>query len=152
MTAKHLNEVHLAGVLAREPEIRYTTSGKAVANFTVATTHEKHTDYHRCTAWEKQAEKLGQHFHKGDFIKLAGRLQTRSWDDKQTGQKKYVTEIVAWGISDGTKDGEEPPPPLTPDPTRKSGTDVARAILSPAKVATEKNVHGVAITDDDIPF
>lgn len=128
MADLHKNEVHLAGVLARDPEVRYTASGKPVANFTVATTYEKHTEYHRCTAWEKQAEKLGEHFHKGDFIKLAGRLQTRSWDDKKTGQKKYVTEVVAWGIGDGTKDAEKPQPPATP------------------------NIHGVPITDDDVPF
>src|SRR6266576_4919490 len=72
----HKNEVHLAGVLARDPELRYTTSGKLVANFTVATTYEKHTEYHRCTAWEDKAEKLAENFHKGDYIKLCGRLQT----------------------------------------------------------------------------
>jgi single-strand DNA-binding protein len=127
MLQTHKNEVHLAGVLARDPEIRYTGSGKAVANFTVATTHEQHTDYHRCTAWEKQAERLAEKFHKGDFIKLAGRLQTRSWEDK-TGQKRYVTEVVAWGIGDGAKDVDKPQPPVTP------------------------NIHGVLITDDDIPF
>jgi single-strand DNA-binding protein len=100
MAEIHKNEVHLAGVLARDPEIRYTTSGKAVANFTVATTNEKHTDYHRCTAWEKQAERLGEHFKKGSFIKLAGRLQTRSYESD--GRKVYVTEVVVWNVSDGT--------------------------------------------------
>lgn len=124
---QHKNEVHLAGFLARDPEIRYTPSGKAVANFTVATTYEKHTEYHRCVAWEEKAEKL-QGFKKGSFVSLAGRLQTRSWDDKQSGQKKYMTEVVAWGIGDGTKDAEKSQPPVTP------------------------NIHGVPITDDDIPF
>jgi single-strand DNA-binding protein len=119
MTQIHKNEVHLAGVLARDPEVRYTASGKAVASFTVATTYEKHTEYHRCTAWEKQAETLGEHFHKGDFIKLAGRLHTRSWDDKQSGQKKYVTEVVVWNLSDGS---------------------------------TEKNAHGLEVSDSDLPF
>jgi len=98
----HKNEVHLAGVLARDPEIRYTTSGKAVANFTVVTTHEKKSEYHRCTAWENQAERLAEKFRKDSYIKLAGRLQTRSWDDKQSGQKKYVTEVVVWNLCDAT--------------------------------------------------
>ncbi len=96
----HKNEVHLAGVLARDPELRYTTSGKPVANFTVATTYEKRTEFHRCTAWEKQAERLGESFHKGDFIKLAGRLQTRSYE--KDGHKKYITEVIVWNLSDGT--------------------------------------------------
>jgi single-strand DNA-binding protein len=98
----HKNEVHLAGVLAREPELRYTTSGKAVANFTVATTYEKRTEYHRCTAWEEQAKRVAGKFKKDSYIRLAGRLQTRSWDDKQTSQKRYITEVIVWNVSDGT--------------------------------------------------
>jgi len=97
----HKNEVHLAGVLAKDPEIRHTSSGKAVATVTVATTYEKHTEYHRVTAWEKQAEKLGEHFHKGDYIKIAWRLQTRSYE--KDGAKRYITEVIAWNLSDGTK-------------------------------------------------
>jgi single-strand DNA-binding protein len=97
---KHKNEVHLTGVLARDPEVRYTMSGKAVANFNVATIYEKSTEHHRCTAWEKQAERLGEHFHKGDFIQVVGRLQTRSYE--KYGAKKYVTEVVIWNLSDGT--------------------------------------------------
>src|SRR5581483_6987665 len=112
---KHRNEVRLAGILARDPEIRYTASGKAVGTFTVATTTGKSADYHRCVAWEEQAEKLREHFKKDCFIQLTGRLQTRSWDDKSSGQKKYITEIVAWGLSDGTKDAEKPEPPATPN-------------------------------------
>jgi len=96
----HKNEVHLAGVLAKGVEVRYTTSGKAVANFTVTTTYEERSEHHRCTAWEKQAERLAEKFHKGDFIKIAGRLQSRSYE--KDGRKIYTTEIVAWNLSDGT--------------------------------------------------
>ena len=99
-THVHKNEVHLAGVLARDPEVRYTASGKTVANFTVATTYEKRTEYHRCTAWEKQAERIGEHFKKGSFIALAGRLQTRSYE--KDGQKRYITEVIAYSVSDGS--------------------------------------------------
>jgi single-strand DNA-binding protein len=125
---QHRNEVHLRGILARDPEIRYTPSGKAVATFTVATTCGKYTEYHRCVAWENQAEKLKEQFKKDSYIEVTGRLQTRSWDDKSTGQKKYMTEVVAWGIGDGTKEAEKEQQPATP------------------------NIHGVPITDDDIPF
>jgi single-strand DNA-binding protein len=138
----HKNEVHLAGVLTRDPLIKYTPSGKPVANFTLATTYKQYTEYTRCAAWEQLAEILADK-HKGDFIKLVGRLQTRNWDDKQSGQKRYTTEVVAFTLST-----EEPEPPLTPDPNRKSGTNAARAILAPG----DKNIHGVAITNDDIPF
>jgi single stranded DNA-binding protein len=100
---EHKNEVHLAGVLARDPELRYTPTGKVVANFTITTTYEKHTEYHRCMAWEKVAEQLGEHFKKGSFIALCGRLQTRSWEDKNTKQKKYATEVIAWNVNDGSK-------------------------------------------------
>src|SRR5215813_10662631 len=99
-TLRHKNEVHLAGVLAKDPEIRYTATGKPVANITVATTYEKRTEYHRVVAWEDQAEKLGETFHKGDFIKLAGRLQTRSYE--KDGKKNWITEVVAWNLSDGS--------------------------------------------------
>lgn len=95
----HRNEVQLAGVLAKEPEIRYTSTGKTVANITVATTYQKRTEYHRVTAWENQAEMLKK-FHKDDFIKLAGRLQTRSYE--KDGKKQWITEVVAWNLSDGT--------------------------------------------------
>jgi single-strand DNA-binding protein len=122
----HKNEVHLRGVLARDPEIRYTPTGKAVANFTLATTYEKQTEFHRCVAWEKIAERLGEHFKKGSFLALSGRLQTRSWEDKSTKQKKYMTEVVCWNVSDGTTEK-----PLTPN--------------------LESNLHGVEVSDAD-PF
>jgi single-strand DNA-binding protein len=96
----HKNEVHLAGVLAKDPEIRYTASGKAVATVTVVTTYEKRTQYHRVVAWEKRAERLGEHFHKDDFIEVTGYLQTRSYE--KDGEKHYVTEVIAWNLSDGT--------------------------------------------------
>lgn len=96
---KSVNEVHLKGELARDPEVRYTASGKTVANITVVTKSKEHTDYHRVTAWENQAEKL-KPLRKGAFIEVVGRLQTRSYE--QQGQKRWVTEVVAWTISDGT--------------------------------------------------
>ena len=99
-THKHLNEVHLHGILARDPELKYTSSGKAVCNFTVQTTHEKYSEFHRCTVWEQQAERLGECFHKGDYIQLCGRVQTRSYVKNE--QKVYVTEIIVWNFSDGT--------------------------------------------------
>ena len=92
----HKNEVHLAGNLAKDPEVRRTTSGKEVANLTVATKYQDRTEYHRVICWERLADRAAKLAKKGDYIKIVGRLQTRSWDDKQTNQKKYMTEVVAF--------------------------------------------------------
>jgi single-strand DNA-binding protein len=144
------NEVHLAGRIVRDPVIKYTATEKCVASLTVVTKYEKYSEFHRIVAWEKLAEKAAD-LKKGDFVRIVGRLQTRSWDDKQTGQKKYATEVVAFQISIPADE----PAPITPDPSRQepakpaqSGTAQAKAILRPA----EKNIHGVEITDDDIGF
>jgi single stranded DNA-binding protein len=127
----HKNEAHVHGVLANEPAIRYTPSGKCVANLTLVTRHDRFTEFHKVTAWEKLAEKTAQ-LKKGDFLQVVGRLQTRSWEDKQSGQKKYTTEIIAFQLVIPAEELE----PLTPDAT-KTGKDVARAILRPAKEASD---------------
>jgi single-strand DNA-binding protein len=133
---KHKNEVHLAGVLACDPETYKTVSGKLVAKVTVATKYENRTEYHKCVFWEEHAERLSDAFHKGDSISLHGRLQTRSWE--ADGIKRYTTEVVVWNFSDG----DEPAP---------SGVAAARANLAPSKTTT-KNAHGVETSDNDIPF
>jgi single-strand DNA-binding protein len=140
--AQYKNEVHLAGNLAKDPIIRYTPNGKCVANLTIVTKYEQHSEFHRVVTWEQLAERVAM-FKKGQFVKAVGRLQTRSWEDKQSGQKKYLTEIVVFQLVIPADD----PPPLTPDAI-SGGTAAARAILSP----TKKNIHGQEITDDDIPF
>ena len=98
---KTINEVHLAGHLGRDAETRYTPSGKALTKFSVATGGgEKQgggkwpTDWHNVIAWGELAERAST-LKKGAFVELTGRLQTSSWDDKQTGKKCYKTEIVA---------------------------------------------------------
>jgi single stranded DNA-binding protein len=136
---KHRNEVHLAGLLAKDPDIRYSVTGKQVSNLTVITTFKNKNEFHRVVAWEKLAQKC-EGLHKGDFIRVCGRLQTRSWQD-QDGQKKYSTEIVAYTVALPSDDAE---PPLTPDQVKESckgGTTVARSILQPSKPV--ENIHGV---------
>ena len=137
MPQTHKNEVHLHGALVKEPDIRYTTSGKCVANLTIVTKYEQHSEFHRVVAWENLAEKAAE-LKKGAFVKVVGRLATRSWEDKQTGQKKYMTEIVAFQLVIPA----EEPEPLTPDAS-KSGTAVAHALLRPAREASDA---------DDIEF
>jgi len=98
-----VNKVILIGNLGRDPEVRSTQSGQPVASFTLATNRrwrdkagnkQEETEWHNIVVWGKQAEIAGQYLKKGKQIYLEGRLQTRSWEDRQSGEKKYKTEIV----------------------------------------------------------
>lgn len=99
-----VNKVILVGNLGKDPEVRYTPSGAAVANFSIATTDkwtnkqtgkpEERTEWHRIVVWGKLAELCKEYLSKGRAVYVEGRLQTRSWDDKD-GNKKYTTEIIA---------------------------------------------------------
>ena len=98
-----VNKVILIGNLGRDPEVRSTPSGQPVASFTLATSRrwrdksgqkQEQTEWHSIVVWGKQAEIAGQYLTKGKQIYLEGRIQTSSWDDKQTGEKKYRTEII----------------------------------------------------------
>lgn len=101
--ARGLNKVMLIGNLGADPEIRHTPSGASVANFNLATSRswtregrkEEKTDWHRIVAWDKLAEICQQYLKKGSKVYIEGRIETRSWDDASTGQKKYMTEIIA---------------------------------------------------------
>ena len=97
-----INKVILIGHLGDNPELRYTPSGDAVANFRVATNRtwkdregnpQEKTEWHRVVAWRKRAEICSQYLKKGSHIYVEGRLETRTWED-QTGNKRYSTEIV----------------------------------------------------------
>ena len=98
-----LNRVFLMGNLTRDPEVRYTASGKAVATFTVATsfawkdqdgTDQEKTEWHRVVAWGRLGEICGEYLSKGQKVYIEGRIQSRDWED-QDGNKRYMTEIVA---------------------------------------------------------
>lgn len=98
-----VNKAILVGRLGKDPEIKYTPSGTAIANFTMATSEnykdkdgqkQERTEWHRIVAFGKLAEICGEYLAKGKQVYIEGRIQTRSWDDKD-GNKKYMTEIVA---------------------------------------------------------
>ena len=102
--AKSVNKVILVGNLGKDPEIKYTPSGTAVAKFSLATNErykdkagewQDRTEWHNIVAWQRLAEIVGEYVKKGSKVYIEGRLQTSSWDDKESGQKKYRTEIVA---------------------------------------------------------
>ncbi len=98
-----LNKAILIGNLGRDPEVRYTPGGLAVANFSIATSEawsnkngekETRTEWHRIVAFGKLGEICGEYLSKGKQVYIEGRIQTREWDDKE-GVKRYTTEIVA---------------------------------------------------------
>jgi single-strand DNA-binding protein len=98
-----VNKVILVGNLGRDPQVRTTPSGQPVADFTLATNRkwkdkngqrQEQTEWHTIVCWGRQAEVAGQYLTKGKQIYVEGRLQTRSWDDKQTGEKRYKTEVI----------------------------------------------------------
>lgn len=101
-----LNKVMIMGRLGQDPEMRYTQSQVAVCTLNVATTEyrtgqdgnrQESTEWHRVVVWRQQAENCGKYLSKGSPVFIEGKLQTRSWDDKD-GKKCYTTEIVANGV------------------------------------------------------
>ncbi len=150
MAGSGVNKVILVGNLGKDPEVRYTPGGQAVANFTIATNEawtdkqgqkQERTEWHRIVVWGKTAENCGEYLSKGRQVYVEGRLQTREWTNKE-GAKQYTTEIVAnqvtflgggergqgRGARPGAGAGEEfgPPPPGFDDgaaPSGKAGDD-----------------------------
>jgi single-strand DNA-binding protein len=99
-----INKVILVGRLGKDPEIRSTPSGTSVAKFTVATDErftdrngekQERTEWHNIVAWGKLGEICGQYLRKGKLVYIEGSIRTDSWDDKESGQKRYRTEIIA---------------------------------------------------------
>ena len=99
-----INKVILVGRLGRDPEVRYTPSGVTVANFSVATSEEwkdrdtgqkqERTEWHKIVAWRRLGEICGEYLKKGSQVYVEGRLQTKSWEDRD-GNKRYTTEVIA---------------------------------------------------------
>ena len=120
-----VNKVILVGNLGRDPEVRYTPGGSAVANFTLATTDrwndpsgekKERTEWHRIVVWGKQAEIAGEYLRKGRQVYVEGSLQTREWTDRD-GNKRYTTEVRAQRFQMlGGRPGEERQPVVARGP------------------------------------
>ena len=154
--AKSVNKVILIGNLGKDPEVKYTPSGVAVAKFSLATNErfknkqgewEDRTEWHNLVAFQRTAEIAGEYLKKGRTVYIEGSLRTSSWDDKESGQKKYRTEIVVndlvllGGRGEGGSDHEG-------GGQRSRG---ASAGGGGAK-AHEPEHASQEITDEDIPF
>ena len=110
-----LNHITIMGRLTRDPELRRTGSGIAVASFTVAVDRdfaekgkEKETDFIECVAWRQTGEFVSNHFTKGRMIVVSGRLQIRKWKDKD-GNNRYTAEVVADNVYFGDSKKDEAP-------------------------------------------
>ena len=113
----YLNKAIIIGNLTRDPDLKSLPSGIKVCTFSVATNRvwkdkngarQEAADYHNVVVFGRQAENVTQYMKKGNSILVEGRMQTRSWDDKTSGEKKYRTEIVADRVQFGPKGGSAP--------------------------------------------
>lgn len=110
----YINKAILFGNLTRDPELRSLPSGMNVCNFSIATNRvyrdrdgkkQEQTDFHNVVVFGRQADTVAQYLKKGSSAYVEGRMQTRSWDDKTSGEKKYRTEIVAERVQFGPRTG-----------------------------------------------
>ena len=136
-----INKAIIVGNLGRDPEMRYTTDGTAVANFSVATSDQwndkntgekrERTEWHRIVAFARLAEICGQYLTKGRQVYIEGKIQTREWEDKD-GNRRWTTEIVAQQMqmlgtrADRDRSGSGPPPDSYPDYYVQAGTTGAK--------------------------
>jgi single-strand DNA-binding protein len=152
--AKSVNKVILLGNVGKDPEIRSTPGGTMVASFSLATTDRTkdqsgnwtdRTEWHNLVAFQRTAEIIRDYVKKGSKLYVEGRIQTRSWDDKTSGEKKYRTEIIVNDISllSGRGEGD-----TGGSYTRSSSTSYDQRTPAPA----DDLVQSTEITDDDIPF
>ena len=143
--AGSVNKVILVGRLGQDPEVRFTQGGAAVANLSIATDEtwkdqsgerQQRTEWHRVVVWRKLAEICGQYLSKGRLVYIEGKLQPRSWQDRE-GNKRYSTEVQADNmvmLGGRSEEGHAPPP------------------AQPAVAAGSDSGASSGTNDDDIPF
>ncbi len=153
----YLNKAFLFGNLTRDPEMKSLPNGNKVTSFSVATNRiykdaagnkQEQTEFHNIVVFGRQAETSAQYLKKGQGVMIEGRIQTRSWDDKTTGEKKYRTEIVADAVQFGPKSGGSASP---------EGFTGAKAPTASAAAAAPADLDTIDYGDaninvDDIPF
>lgn len=149
----YLNRATVIGNLTRDPEIRALPSGVQVATFGVATNRvwrdkdgaqKEDTQFHNIVVFGRQAETSAQYLRKGQQVLVEGRMQTRSWDDKTSGEKKYRTEIVADRVQFGNRPGGASGAPASAKAT--AGKPAKEAELDTIEYPEED------IKPEDIPF
>jgi single-strand DNA-binding protein len=159
-----LNKCMIIGNLGRDPEMRYTPSGQAVTQFTVATNRrwqtngewQEETEWFRVVVWGQQAERTAERLRKGHKVYIEGRLQTRQWED-QTGNKRYTTELIADRVTSLERRDREDGPPQFGEPTGGS-FEPGQAASAAGQGAAASTGQGAAEPAssaqdfDDLPF
>ncbi|ALA55038.1 single-stranded DNA-binding protein [Shouchella clausii] len=142
-----LNRVVLVGRLTRDPEMRYTPNGVAVANFTLAVNRpftnqqgEREADFINCVVWRKPAENVSTYLQKGSLAGVDGRVQTRSYENNE-GKRVFVTEVVAESVQF-----------LEPQGSRKGQSSNADSGYSSGYSNDPFSDGTINISDDDLPF
>lgn len=152
--ARGVNKVILVGNLGKDPDMKYTASGAAIANITIATSEswndkqtgekQEKTEWHRVVFFRRLAEIAGEYLRKGSQVYIEGKLQTRKWQD-QNGQDRYTTEIVANEMQMlGGRGGE--------GGARSAGGGGGFRSNAPAQPAAQPPQSETGFDDDDIPF
>lgn len=156
--AKSVNKVILLGNVGKDPEIRSTGGGSMVANLTLATSDrfqdaqgnwQDRTEWHNLVAFKRTAEIIRDYVKKGTKLYVEGKIQTRSWDDKETGAKRYRTEIIVNDLSllSGRDEGGAP----SGGYSRSSGASASGGFDQRSQ-APDEYAQSAEISDDDIPF
>ena len=169
-----MNKAILIGRLTRDPELRYTSSNRAVCQFSIAidrpftnqATGQREADFINIVVWDKQAENVGKYITKGRLIAVEGRIQTRNYDNNE-GRKVYVTEVVATNVqflesknatqNSGGGFNTMPEPPVQSEPTPYDFADNASSNKPTMNIEDEKDPFAsfgeqVEISDNDLPF
>lgn len=167
--ARGINKVILVGNLGNDPDMRATQSGAQIANLSIATSEswrdkqtgemQERTEWHRVVFFNRLAEIAGQYLKKGSKVYIEGKLQTRSWDDQATGQKKYSTEIIGNEMQMLDSRGDNMGGGYAPAqaPAQPMGQPMGQPAQAPARppqpaVAPPPEFGGSNLGDDDIPF
>lgn len=188
--SRGVNKVILLGKLGNDPEVRYTPAGLAIANISLATNDkwqdkqtrewQERTEWHRVVFFDRLAEIVKQYLHKGSQIYVEGRLQTRKWQDKNTGQDRYITEIIGremqmldkrtdteYGAQAGgnypyppqqnQSSGAPPPPPANqgmgqPTPPQPPTTNEGMGQPTPPPATAPSTPPSETNFDEDVPF
>jgi single-strand DNA-binding protein len=151
--AKSVNKVILVGNVGKDPEIKFLPSGLPVANFSLATSErfkdkggewQDRTEWHNLTAYQKVAEIIRDYVKRGSKLYIEGRIQTRSWDDQASGQKKYRTEIIVNDLVllSGRGEGE----------SMGAGSRSNTSSFDQRQPVHHDDFGNTEITDEDIPF
>jgi single-strand DNA-binding protein len=162
--AKSVNKVILLGNLGKDPEVKYTPSGMAIARFSLATSSsvkdkdgnwQDKTEWHNIVAFQRTAEIAAEYLKKGNKVYIEGRLHSDSWDDKETGQKKYKTEIIVNDlvlIGGGQREAGEGGGGYSG--AKSGGAKSSGGFDQRVPEHEEAPAHSSAgeITDEDIPF